>query len=94
MVLIETLYLGIVGAPMGLLVGWLTIYYYKGVGVDLSNYSEGLASFGYSSILYPYVQGEVYFQIAIAVMVTSLIGAIYPAWKAVKLKPVEALHSI
>lgn len=94
MVLIETLYLGIVGAPIGLLVGWLTIYYYKGVGVDLSNYSEGLASFGYSSILYPYVQGEVYFQIAIAVMVTSLIGAIYPAWKAVKLKPVEALHSI
>lgn len=94
MVLIETLYLGIVGAPLGLLVGWLTIYYYKDVGVDLSNYSEGLASFGYSSILYPYVQGEVYFQIAIAVMVTSLIGAIYPAWKAVKLKPVEALHSI
>ena len=94
MVLIETLYLGIVGAPLGLLVGWLTIYYYKGVGVDLSNYSEGLESFGYSSILYPYVQGDAYFQIAIAVMVTALVGAIYPAWKAVKLKPVEALHSI
>lgn len=94
MVLIETLYLGIVGAPLGLLVGWLTIYYYKGVGVDLSNYSEGLESFGYSSILYPYVQTDAYFQIAIAVMVTALVGAIYPAWKAVKLKPVEALHSI
>ena len=94
MVLIETLYLGIVGAPMGLLVGWLTIYYYEGAGVDLSNYSEGLESFGYSSILYPYVQNEAYFQIAIAVMITSLVGAIYPALKAVKLKPVEALHSI
>ncbi len=94
MVLLETLYLGIVGAPIGLLVGWLTIYYYKGVGVDLSNYSEGLEAFGYSSILYPYVQSEVYIQITVAVLVTALVGAIYPALKAVKLKPVEALHSI
>ncbi len=94
MVLLETLYLGIVGAPIGLLVGWLTIYYYKGVGVDLSNYSEGLEAFGYSSILYPYVQSEAYIQIAIAVLITALVGAIYPALKAVNLNPVEALHSI
>ena len=94
MVMLETLYLGIVGAPFGLLFGWLTIGYYASVGVDMSNYSEGLESFGYSSILYPYVQGSVYPQIVIAVLVTAFIGAIYPAWKAVKLKPVEALHSI
>ena len=94
MVLLETLYLGIVGAPIGLLVGWLTILYYEGAGVDLSSYSKGLESFGYSSILYPYVQVDTYFQIAVAVLVTALVGAVYPAWKAVKLKPVEALHSI
>ena len=94
MVLLETLFLGVVGAPVGLLVGWLTIYYYKGVGVDLSNYSEGLEAFGYSTMLYPYVPDNDYLQIAIAVMITALIGAIYPALKAVKLRPVEALHSI
>lgn len=94
MVMLETLYLGFVGAPFGLLAGWLTISYYTNVGVDLSNYSEGLEAFGYASILYPYIEGSAYVTVTIGVMVTAFIGALYPAWKAVKLNPVEALHKI
>jgi ABC-type lipoprotein release transport system permease subunit len=94
MVLLETLYLGIIGAPLGLLAGWLTISYYTNVGVDLTKYSEGLEAFGYSSILYPYVEGSAYITVTIGVIITAFIGAIYPAWKAVKLNPVEALHKI
>ena len=94
MILVETLFLGIVASPIGLLVGHLTIRYYSTVGVDLSNYSEGLEEFGYSSILYPYIDTDVYFIVTIGVVITALIAAIYPALKAVRLKPVEALHKI
>ena len=94
MVLCETIYLGVIAAPFGLLAGWLTISYYTSVGVDLSNYSEGLEAFGYSSILYPYVEGSAYLTVTIGVIVTAFVGAIYPAWKAVTLSPVEALHKI
>ncbi|MCF6360472.1 MAG: FtsX-like permease family protein [Cyclobacteriaceae bacterium] len=94
MILIETVFLGVVAAPLGLLIGWLTISYYSHAGVDLTNYSEGLESFGYSSILYPYLDDNVYVIVTISVFVTAIIGALYPAWKAVKLNPVEALHKL
>ncbi|XOV94510.1 MAG: ABC transporter permease [Bacteroidota bacterium] len=94
MIMIETLFLSIVGSPLGLLFGWLTISYYNKNGVDLTAYSEGLEAFGYESILYPYVADNVYYIVTIGVFVTAFIGAVYPALKAVRLRPVEALHKI
>ena len=94
MILIETIYLGVIGAPIGLLLGYLTISYYAEKGVDLTEYSEGLEAFGYESILYPFVEERVYIAVTIGVFLTAFVGAIYPALKAVRLKPVEALHKI
>lgn len=94
MIMIETVFLALIGAPIGLALGGLTVVYYSINGVDLSNYSEGLEAFGYSSILYPYLAPDVYPIVTIAVIVTAVIAAIFPAWKASNLKPVEAIHSI
>ncbi len=94
MILIETMFLGIIGAPIGLFMGWLTIGHFRSTGVDLTAYSEGLESFGYDSMLYPYVSDSVYLAVTAGVSVTAFIGAIYPALKAIRLRPVEALHKI
>lgn len=94
MIMIETVFLALIGAPIGLFIGYGTVSYYAHKGVDLSNYSKGLEAFGYSSILYPYLDNYVYPTVTIAVIVTAIIGALYPAWKAIKLKPVDAIHSI
>ncbi len=94
MIMIETIYLGMVGAPLGLFLGWLTVTQLNEKGVDLTAWSEGLEAFGYDSILYPYVADSVYVAVTLGVFITAFIGAIYPALKAVRLRPVEALHKI
>lgn len=92
MIMIETIFLSIAGGPLGLLVGYLTISYLGRTGIDLTKYSEGLESFGYDSILYPTLTVTDYLQIVVGVLVTACLASIYPAWKAVRLEPVDAIH--
>ena len=94
MIVVETIFLSLVGGPIGVLLGLVTMYWLGLQGIDLSAYSEGLREFGYSSILYPYIENSTYIHVTAGVIITALLGALYPAYKAVKLNPTEALHAI
>jgi ABC-type antimicrobial peptide transport system permease subunit len=94
MIMFETIYLSTVGGPVGLFIGYTTVTYFGKVGIDLTDYSEGLEAIGYESILYPILQPMDYVQIVIGVVLTAILASIYPAWKAIKLKPIDALHTI
>ncbi|UTW67520.1 ABC transporter permease [bacterium SCSIO 12643] len=94
MIVVETVFLGLVGTPFGLILGYFNVSYYHERGVDLTEYSEGLEAFGYSSDLYPYLEPSVYIIVSVGVFITTIVGAAYPAYKAVSLKPVEALQKL
>lgn len=93
MIVLETILLGVVATPIGLLLGYLTISYVRENGINMSAYSEGMASYGLSQVIYFDVEPGVYTQMAIGVFLTAVLAAIYPALKAIRLKPVDALHS-
>ena len=94
MIVVETIFLSLVGGPIGVLLGVLTMHWMGIQGIDLSAYSEGLREFGYSSILYPYIENSTYVHVTAGVIITALLAALYPAYKAVKLNPTEALHAV
>ena len=94
MIVWETLLLGMMGLPLGLLAGWLTISWTAATGIDLSAFAEGISEFGMDPIVYPSLPTSAYIEIALSVGLTSLLAAIYPSIKATRLQPVEAVRKI
>ena len=94
MVVLETLLVALIGAPFGMLLGYGTLKYLNKVGIDLSRWSTALEEFGMSDLVRPVADQETFYTIAIAVILTAILASIYPALKAIRLKPVEALRKI
>ena len=94
MVMLETIMLSMVGVPAGVLLGIVSIAYFKEYGLDLSNFSKAMQNYGINEVVRPYLTLEVYLFVIAAVFVTAVLAAIYPARKATGLNPAEAIRSM
>ncbi len=94
MIVLETLLLGLIALPFGLLMAWGTIKLFGEIGINLSAFSAAIEQYGLSTIIYPYLPQDQYLSMAVSLVVTALLASLYPAYKAIKLKPVEAMRKI
>ena len=94
MIMLETVFLSLVGAIVGEILSYTLIEYLGVAGIDLSSMAQGIESVGFSVVSYPKLDLYSYVEITIMVFITSVIASIYPAYKAVKLNPTEAIRSI
>lgn len=92
MVMIETIFLTMVGAPAGLLLSWICITWFGNVGIDLSAFAQGLNQFGINTVIYPALSWPYYVNIMLMIAVAALFSALYPSWRTLKLKPVQAIR--
>lgn len=94
MVVLETLFLTLVGAPGGLLLGFGTNTFFGSAGINLSAFSEGLSSYGYATMVYPELGASYYINITLFMALAAVLAAIYPSYKALQLRPVEAIRKV
>jgi len=93
MVLIESVIMLSTGLLAGNLLSWLTILPLR-EGIDISSVAEGLEWAGLSSTLLPAVRtGDVVLANAI-VLVLGIVASVFPAWRASRKVPVEAITRI
>jgi len=94
MIMLETVFLVAVGGPLGLLAGFGLVELTHQTGIDMSRFAEGVSSLGMSTMVRPELTPEYYLQIALMVIITALVAAIYPSLRALKLRPVEAIRAV
>ena len=90
-VLTESFYLLIMGMCIGNGLGFLTVLALSGSGIDLSALAAGLEYVGMSRVIYPEIQIKDILTANVVVFVLGLLVSAYPAVKAARFTPVEAL---
>jgi ABC-type lipoprotein release transport system permease subunit len=90
-VLIEAFILLVLGSAIGNLAGWLSVLPMMGSGLDLSAFAAGMQDAGISRIVYPVISSDDLALVNAVVLVLGLVVSLYPAVKAARFTPVEAM---
>ena len=94
MIMLETVFLSLTGGVLGLVLGTGFSEFFETHGLDLSGlYKEGLEAMGYDTIVYTNILPEMIITVTLMVIMTGIIASIYPARKALKLNPAEAIRT-
>ncbi len=94
LILLEALFLGSLGTVAGFVLGYLVYLPLSHTGINLGYFSEGLNAFGTGTIIYPDLTLESIISALVIVPLVSVLGAIYPALRAIRLEPVTAIRYV
>ncbi|MBN1199082.1 MAG: ABC transporter permease [Bacteroidales bacterium] len=93
MIMLESVYLSLTGAVAGMILGYLVTLYTAWTGIDLSSLAEGFKKLGYPTMLYPYLDMKFFITLTVMVIGIGILASIFPARKALKLNPAEAVRT-
>ncbi len=94
MILLESLLLGLIGMGLGLTMGVALILHFGKAGLPLP-IGEAIAYFmPFDTVVYLRFSWERHWIALVTVVVTSLLAALPPSFRASRLKPAEALRHV
>jgi ABC-type lipoprotein release transport system permease subunit len=90
-VLTESFYLLVLGMIIGTGLGALSVLVLSGTGIDLSSVAAGAEFAGMSRMIYPVVESKDVVTANLVVFILGIIVSLYPAIKAARFTPIEAM---
>ncbi len=91
MITLETVFIAAIATPIGMLLSYAVIRYYAKQGIDLSAVAEGLNSLGVGSRIFTSLPAKEYWTITLMTLIVAFLASLFPARRALKLKPTEAI---
>ena len=90
-VVVESTVIMGIGVVFGMIAGYL-IYLSISDGIDLSAFAEGVELAGVSTIWKPVLAWGDVLLVASLSLLLGILASLYPAWRAVKVKPLDAMR--
>lgn len=91
MILMETFFLILAGCPIGIILALGTVALTHKTGINLDRYTEVYGTFGYDPSIYPQLTLDQFITIMIMVVITAILSSLFPARRALSLKPAESI---
>jgi len=95
MIMLETTFLTFLGALAGMMLGLITLTCLGRSGLNLAAVGgDSLEQFGFSPVVYPQLDFSFFMILILLVVLTALLTSIFPAVKALRLQPAEAVRKV
>ncbi|MCC5924929.1 MAG: ABC transporter permease [Bacteroidetes bacterium] len=89
MLMLESALLTLTGVATGVALALLTLRYYSERGMNLEVFADGAAQLGWDYHIYPVVTASDFGVIMAVVVVITMLASAYPAFKGVRVNPME-----
>jgi putative ABC transport system permease protein len=94
MIVLESVFLSITGGAIGVALGTALTLYFSTTPINLSAASgEVYTDLGYDPFIYTVLDWNMVMNVSMMVLITGIIAALYPAYKALQQDPSEALRT-